>query len=103
MENQIIAGFRKKAVVPCIVGGAIVVAIPIFIFVLTRFVYVLAVKEALAPAAAKKLAVWRNGRAELASRRDHSSSLTGYMNGWLPPSIRQVSVVLQRLNRRKDF
>ena len=74
MDKQIIAAFRKNAVVPFIVGGAIIVAIPTFIFVLTRFVYVRAIKESLAPAAVKKLDAWREGQAKLASRPDGSDS-----------------------------
>ena len=45
MEKQIIAAFRKNAVVPFIVGGAIIVAIPTFSFVLARFVYVRAIRN----------------------------------------------------------
>ena len=104
MDKQIIAAFRKNAVVPVIIGGAIIVAIPTFIFVVTRFVYVRAIKETLTPAAAKKLDAWRKGQAELASRPDALISLSAFIkNGRLPASIRQVTAVLDRLNRRKGF
>jgi hypothetical protein len=102
MNNQAIAAFGKYAVVPVIVAGAIIVAIPTFIFVLTRLVYVRAVRESLAPAAAKKLDAWRKGQAELASRPGAMTSLTASIkNEWLPASVRQVTAVLDRLNRRK--
>lgn len=104
MDKQIIAAFRKNAVVPFIVGGAIIVAIPTFIFILTRFVYVRAIKESLAPAAVKKLDAWREGQTKLASRPDAHSSLAASIKiGWLPASIKQVTAVLERLNRRKGF
>lgn len=104
MDKQIIAAFRKNAVVPFIVGGAIIVAIPTFSFVLARFVYVRAIKESLTPAAVKKLDAWRKGQAKFASRPDALSSLaTSIKNGWLPASIKQVTAVLERLNRRKGF
>jgi hypothetical protein len=104
MGKQIIAAFRKNAVVPFIVGGAIIVAIPTFIFVLTRLVYLRAIKETLTPAAVKKLDAWRKGEVELASRPGALSSLTASVkNGWLPASIRQVTAALDRFNRRKNY
>jgi hypothetical protein len=102
--KQIIAAFRNNAIVPFIVGGAIIVAIPTFIFVLTRLVYLRAIKETLTPAAVKKLDAWRKGQVELASRPDALSSLAASIkNGWLPVSIKQVTAVLDRFNRRKNF
>lgn len=101
MNKQTIAAFRTIAIAPVIAGGAIIVAIPVFIFLLTRLVYVRAIKDTLAPAAAKKLAAWRKGQVEFASRPDALSSLTAYINGWLPVSIRKATAVLRRLDHRK--
>jgi hypothetical protein len=102
MSNQIMAAFRRNAVVPLIVGGAIIVAIPTFVYLLGKLVYE-RVSEILAPAAAKRLDAWRKGQADLVSRPELLSSLTAQVkNEWLPASIRQVTTMLRRLDRRKD-
>jgi hypothetical protein len=104
MEKQLIAAFRKNAVVPFIIGGAIIVAVPTFIFLLIRLVCVRAIKDTLAPAAVKQLDAWRSGQVKLASRPGAVSSLTASIkNEWLPASVRQVTAALGHLNRRKGF
>jgi hypothetical protein len=101
MNNQTIAAFKKNAVIPFIVVGGAIAAIPIFLFLLARLAYVRAIKESLTPAAVRKLDAWRKGQAELASRPDVLSSF--FKNGWLPASIKRVTAALDRLDRRKGF
>ena len=104
MNNQTFAAFRRNAITPLIVGGAIIVAVPTFIFCLTRFVYLGAIKELLAPAAQKQLATWRMGGARSLSRPRALMSLTASTKDrWLPASIRQITTVLDRINRRKGI
>lgn len=100
MNDQTIAAFRKNAVVPFIVVGGAIVAIPIFLFLLTRLVYVRGIQELLTPAAVRKLDAWRKGQSGPASHPDALSS--SFKNGCLPASIKQVTAVLDRLNRRKS-
>ena len=103
MNNQIIDVVRKKQIVVAfIVAGAIVIAIPIFIFGLTRFVYVLGIKETLAPSALKKLDAWRKGEAELKSRLVAPTSPdAGRKNRWLLAPLRQITTILDGINRGK--
>ncbi|HEY7229088.1 MAG TPA: hypothetical protein VH558_01820 [Pseudolabrys sp.] len=101
MYKQIIAAFRKSAVVPLIVGGAIVVAIPTFIFVLIRFVYTLVIRDSLTPAAVKKLDAWRKGQAEFTSLSSMAAFTKNAKKEWLPAAVQQITIALGRLNRRK--
>lgn len=71
MKDKIVVTFRKnQIVVAFIVGGAIIIAIPIAIFGLIRLVYVLGIKEALAPSALKKLEAWRKGVTDAARHQN---------------------------------
>jgi hypothetical protein len=74
MKNQIAAAFKKNQIVTAfIVGGAIIIATPIFVFVLIRLVCVLGITAALGRPISKN----RPWRAEMASRADSSRENLG--------------------------